>query len=66
VKYVDEKRFPFKVTMEIYGDSIMILSPFKPLGGVIIENGKIADSMRSLFYLVWELLPEDGGEKLSR
>ena len=58
VKYVDEKRFPFKVTFEIYADSILIYSPIRPVGGVIISNPRIADSMRSLFRLVWELLAD--------
>ena len=59
VKHVDDKKFPFKATFETYADSIMIYSPTKPFGGVVIRNHKIADSMRSLFYLVWDLLPED-------
>ncbi len=59
VKHVDSKLFPFKATFETYGDYVMIYSPTKPYGGVVIHNQKIADSMRSLFYLVWHLLPEN-------
>lgn len=58
VKSVDDKKFPFKATFETYADSVMIYSPVKPFGGVVIRNQRIADSMRSLFYLVWGLLPE--------
>ncbi len=57
IKHVDSNLFPFKSVFEIYADSVMIYSPQKPIGGVIIRNEKIADSMRSLFYLVWNLLP---------
>ena len=59
IKQVDGKKFPFKATFEAYADSVMIYSPTKPFGGVVIRNHKIADSMRSLFYLVWDLLPDD-------
>lgn len=58
VRPVDEKSFPFKVTFETYADSVMIYLPVKPYGGVVIRNQRIADSMRSLFYLVWKMLPE--------
>ena len=44
---------------ETYADSVMIYSPNKPFGGVVIRNQKIADSMRALFYLVWNLLPDE-------
>lgn len=56
IKYIDEHKFPFRVTFEIYSNSVMIYAPTKPIGGVIIKNAKIASSMRSLFYLVWEML----------
>lgn len=56
-KFVDDKKFPFKATFETYADSLMICSYTKPVGGVVIRNMKIADSMRSLFTLVWSLLP---------
>ncbi len=59
IKNIDSKKFPFKSTFEIYADSVMIYSPHKPFGGVVIRNEKIADSMRALFYLVWNLLPDD-------
>lgn len=57
VKYFDEKSYPFSVSLEIYGDSVAIYSPSKPVGGVIIRNAKISNSLRSLFNLVWALLP---------
>lgn len=58
IKAIDDRKFPFKATFETYADSVMIYSPIKPYGGVVIRNQHIADSMRSLFRLVWELLPD--------
>lgn len=59
VKSIDEKSFPFKVIFEVYADSVMIFSPIHPFGGIVIRNEKIADSMRALFYLVWNLIGEE-------
>lgn len=56
VKGVPDENFPFKVTMETYADSVMIFSPIKPYGGVVIRNAPIADSMRALHKLVWGLV----------
>lgn len=56
IKAIDDQKFPFHVSIETYADSLMIYSPEKPYGGVVIRNMRIADSMRSLFNLVWSLL----------
>ena len=37
---------------------MMLYSTIPPVGGVIIRNERIADSMRSLFNLIWNLLPD--------
>ena len=58
VKFVDDKKFPFKVNFQAYADSVHICSTSKPYGGVIIKNRNIADSMRALFNLTWGLLPD--------
>ncbi|MDP9126696.1 MAG: BlaI/MecI/CopY family transcriptional regulator [Pseudomonadota bacterium] len=58
VKYIPEKNFQLSMTTDIYGDNVMMYSPVPPVGGVIIRNEKIADSMRALFNLMWRLLPE--------
>jgi predicted transcriptional regulator len=59
VKTVAEDRFPFKVTLEVYADSVMLFSPRRPYGGAVIRNPQIADSVRALFFLVWGLLPQN-------
>ncbi len=56
VRYIDDRKFSFKVQLEIFADSVMIYSPMKPVGGIVIENPRIADSLRSLFHFVWETL----------
>jgi len=57
VKYLADADYHFRIDSQIYADSVMLYSPTPPIGGVIIRNEKIADSLRSLFYLVWKLLP---------
>lgn len=56
-KFVADKDFPFQMIVEIYADSVMLYSPIKPIGGIIIRNSRIAQSMRALFKLLWSLLP---------
>jgi len=57
IKFVPDDEFPFRMIVEIYADNVMLYSPDKPVGGVIIRNDKIASSMRALFNLLWRLLP---------
>ncbi|MGE4350588.1 MAG: helix-turn-helix domain-containing protein [Bdellovibrionales bacterium] len=59
MKYMPKGTNPFRMEMYAYADSVMIYSTVKPIGGVIIRNEKIADSLRALFTLVWSLLPEN-------
>ncbi|MBI1327637.1 MAG: hypothetical protein GC136_08360 [Alphaproteobacteria bacterium] len=53
IKFIDDTLFPFKSVISIYVDSVMIFSPHKPVGGCVIRNPHIADSLRALFNLVW-------------
>lgn len=57
VKFVENPVFDFSIQMEIYLDKVMIFSPVKPYGGLIIQNENIASSLRSLFKLLWTSLP---------
>jgi|GEM_PF-1261654 predicted DNA-binding transcriptional regulator len=59
VKYMPEGTKRFNIDMQTYADNVMLYSPAPPAGGVVIRNAKIAESMRSLFALVWSLLPEE-------
>ncbi len=60
VKFVPDENFKLSMATEVYVDNVMIYSLAPPVGGVIIRNEKIADSMRALFYLMWRLLPDEG------
>lgn len=60
IKAIDDQKFPFRVAFEVYADSVLIFSPRTPVGGVIIRNEAVASSFRSLFRLVWGLLPDKG------
>lgn len=59
MRYLPTRDFPFLADMNIYADSVMIYSPLQPVGGVIIRNERVADSLRALFNLLWTMLPED-------
>jgi len=58
VKYMPRDKNLFRMETQIYADNVMLYSTTPPIGGVVIRNEAIADSMRALFELVWELLPE--------
>ena len=57
-KMFDGKKYPFDIEVDIVEDKIMFISAYKPVGGVTIQNKTIARSIRSLFYLLWDLLGE--------
>jgi predicted DNA-binding transcriptional regulator len=57
MKYLPDDDYPFRIDIQIYADSIMLYSTIPPIGGVTIQNEKVADSMRALFNMVWKLLP---------
>lgn len=55
-RYIPDKQFPFKIGLEICGDSVFIYSAVSPVGGVIIRNSQIAESVRVLFLYMWGTL----------
>ena len=61
IKYLPKDLGDFHIDANIYADNIMLYSPTNPIGGVVIRNAKIAEAMRSLFKLVWNLLPDENG-----
>ena len=58
MKFFDHKKFPINIEIDIFGDKLAIynLSKNNP-DGTIIENLSMANSMRSIFNLLWTLLP---------
>ncbi len=55
-KMFDGKKYPFDIEIDLAEDKIMLISAYKPVGGITIQNKTIARSMLSLFNLVWDLL----------
>ena len=53
-RYVPKEKFPFSSSVAIYGNTVQITNLKEPLGGVVIENKQIADSLRIIFNLAWE------------
>ncbi len=58
VKFIGDEAYDFRMDVQIYADNVALYSTSAPVGGVIIRNEKIADSMRALFNLVWKSLPD--------
>ena len=59
-KMFDGKKYPFAMEIDIVEDKMMIISTYRPIGGITIQNKTIAHSMRALFNLLWDLLgPEE-------
>ncbi len=55
IRLIPPKNFPIEIEMEIYGNCVGIISfSKKNLLAVLIENKKIARSMRSIFDFAWE------------
>ena len=52
----DGKKYPLSIELNLAGDKVMLLSFRKPIGGITIESKPIAQSLRSVFNLLWELL----------
>ena len=55
-KLISKEKFPLQAFMEIYDDSVAIISTEK-LIAVIIESRDIANTLRIFFNLTWDLLP---------
>ncbi len=53
---IPHKKFPFEVEISVYDDNKTAFISFdqSEMIGVIIESSKIANTMKSLFALIWE------------
>lgn len=56
MKFFDPNKYKFTIEIDIYVDSIALISFTDELSGVIIENKALADSFRGLFNLLWDSL----------
>jgi predicted transcriptional regulator len=56
IKFIEDEKLPFRITIEIYADSVRIFSATRPIGGVIIKNALMAESFRALHKFMWDIL----------
>jgi sugar-specific transcriptional regulator TrmB len=57
-KIIDPNRYPFSIEINIYGhQKVFLMSPNEQMG-IIIEGAEIYKTMKSMFELIWDLLPE--------
>lgn len=56
-KLVDAKKFPFDVEINLYGKTRIGIMSFEEELGLIIESEKIFHTLKSIFELQWEMLP---------
>lgn len=53
-RFIPPEKFPFSCDLSIYGKTIAISALRERPAGVVIEDKEIANSLRAIFYLVWE------------
>jgi len=57
-KTIDPKKYPFTIEINIYGhQKVFLMSPTEQMG-IIIEGAEIYKTMKSMFELIWDNLPE--------
>jgi sugar-specific transcriptional regulator TrmB len=57
-KLIDPGKYPFSIEINIYGYQKLALMSSKEETGVIIEGAEIYKTMKAIFELVWDNLPE--------
>lgn len=57
-KVIDPKKYPFSIEINIYGHQKVALMSAKEEIGLIIEGQEIYNTMKLIFELIWDLLPE--------
>ncbi|HBI33948.1 MAG TPA: hypothetical protein DEA43_03970 [Candidatus Moranbacteria bacterium] len=57
-KVIDHKKYPFSIEINVYGHQKVALMSAKEEIGLIIEGEEIHKTMKLIFQLIWDLLPE--------
>ena len=57
-KIIDPKKYPFSIEINIYGHQKIALMSSKEQMGIIIEGAEIFNTMKFIFEMAWDLLPE--------
>lgn len=57
-KLIDPKKYPFSMEINIYGHSKVSLMSSKEQLGLVIESTEIYNTMKLIFELIWDSLPQ--------
>lgn len=57
-KVIDPKKYPFSIEINVYGHNRVALMSAKEEIGIIIEGAEIHNTLKLIFELIWDLLPE--------
>ncbi len=57
-KVIDAKKYPFSIEINMYGHNRVALMSAKEEIGLIIEGQEIHNTLKLIFELIWDLLPE--------
>ncbi|HAV11208.1 MAG TPA: hypothetical protein DCX32_01560 [Candidatus Moranbacteria bacterium] len=57
-KVIDPEKYPFSIEINVYGHNRVALMSAKEEVGLIIEGAEIHNTMKLIFQLIWDLLPE--------
>jgi len=59
IKLINPKKYNIKIEINVYGKNKVSIISFKEEIGLIIESQLIHDSLKNMFELMWEYLPEN-------
>lgn len=65
-KLVDPKKYPFSIEINIYGHQKVALMSSREETGIIIEGAEIHNTLKLIFELLWDNLPEIDINKISK
>lgn len=57
-KVIDPKKYPFSIEINLYGHNKVALISAKEEIGLIVEGQEIYNTLKLIFQLVWDLLPD--------
>lgn len=57
-KLIDAKKYPFSIEIDVYGHQKVALMSSKEEIGIIIEGVEIHNTLKLIFELLWDTLPE--------
>lgn len=57
-KLVNPEKYPFSIEINMYGHQKVALMSSREVMGLIIEGGEVCKTMKSIFELLWDNLPE--------